>query len=982
VRSTEVVADFCARLRELQLRSGIAVTALAGQLGISRQHLHDVLAGRVKRPPVWDRIVAPLVRACTGGDPAMLVSWRHRHEVLVEIWGFQGRADGGGPVADFCSDLRQLRAQSRIPVAALAARLNVSRQHLYAVLAGKVKRIPDWDRMVRPLVGACTGGDRTATAEWRRRHELMTAAHEQLSRDPDGGRATGSAVRSSLPPDTAGFTGRDAELRLIAAAVTEAGAGTVSIRVISGMPGVGKTAIAIHAAHLLASDFPDRQLFVDLHGHTPGREPVTPLDALALLLAATGFDPRFLPADVESRAAMWRDRMAGQRSIVVLDNAASSAQVTPLLPGSAGCLVLATSRRYLADLPGTAVPVLVEVLPDAEAVRMFTRLAPRAAADDPAAVAELTRQAGSLPLAVSLLARVYARHPSWSLADLAAEAEAQPLTMTAEQASVAAAFEVSVGHLEPTLQRFFGCLGLHPGTSFDADAAAALTGFSRPDTGKLLAALYGDGLLTETAWRRYGLHDLVRRYARDRVGQSMTSGEQRTAMARLLAYYQQAAGRAQALIESLGHGAQLPQPVPAAAPELTGDQDAMAWLRVERANLLACLDYAVTQQMQEQVVSLTAGLGELLRRDGPWAKAVTLHEGAARAATGLADKPGQASALLSLADAQWLTGDFAAVASTAARAFVAFGELGDRLGEANAGVLLACTHRVKADYAASIRLLEQALDAFGDLDDRLGQAQAWLSLGLVRRLTGDFRSATAAARQALGLSRQLDSRRDQAKVLTLLADLHRDTGDYRAAIAAAEQALYLHRAVRDRNGQARALQTLGASQRAAGNYPGATSALMAALDIWQDLGTAYCRASALLCLGAVHRDTRDYPAARAQLGEALRALVDNDDRGGVAEALTELGALDLVCGDVAAAERYYREALALARQIGSRMDEGIALAGLGRCTNDPDRAARFLTRAHQILLGIGSAAADTVAEELSGAVSRQVITPTLLPWAL
>jgi hypothetical protein len=456
VRSITALADFCAGLRDLQSESRIPVTALAARLGISRQHVHEVLAGRVKRPPAWDKIVAPLVRACTGGDPVVLASWRRRHEVLLEVWSFQDRADGGGPVADFCSALRQLRAQSRIPVAALATRLNVSRQHLYAVLGGQVKRLPDWDTMVRPLVEACTGNDQAAIAAWRRRHGLMTAAWEQLSRDHGNARAAGAmasgamasgamasgamvagamvaGVRSSLPPDTAAFTGREAELELITAAVAEAarangateaaqptavagaaqptrateaaqaaggarpGRGMVAIRAITGMPGAGKTALAVHAAHLLAAQFPDRQLFADLHGHTPGRQPVSPLDGLAGLLAAIGVDPRSVPPDVEGRSALWRDRMAGQRAVVVLDNAASSEQLVPLLPGTAGCLVLVTSRRHLADLPGMVVPVQAEVLPDAEAVQMFTRLAPRAAADDPAAVAALTRLCGSLP---------------------------------------------------------------------------------------------------------------------------------------------------------------------------------------------------------------------------------------------------------------------------------------------------------------------------------------------------------------------------------------------------------------------------------------------------------------------------------------------------------------------------------------------------------------------------------------------------------
>jgi tetratricopeptide (TPR) repeat protein len=981
VATVRSIADFCAGLRDMRSESGVPVATLAGQLGISRQHLHEVLGGRVKRPPAWDQIVAPLVRSCTGGDPVMLASWQRRHEVLLEVWAFQGRADGGGPVADFCSDLRRLRAQSRIPVAALAARLNVSRQHLYTVLGARVKRLPDWDTMVRPLVEACTGSDPAAVAAWRRRHAVMTSAWEQLSRDSGGVPAAGAmvaGVRSSLPPDTAAFTGRAAELELIAAAAAEAaqaGRGMVAVRAITGMPGAGKTALALHVAHLLAGEFPDRQLFADLHGHTPGREPVAPLDGLAGLLAAIGVEPRSVPPDVEGRSAMWRDRMAGQRALVVLDNAASSEQVAPLLPGTAGCLVLVTSRRHLADLPGLVVPVQLEVLPDDEAVRMFIRLAPRAAAEDPVAVAELTRLGGSLPLAVSLLARVYARHRSWSLGDLAAEARAQPLTIRAEQASVAAAFEVSVAHLKPAWQQFFWYLGLHPGTSFDAHAAAALSGISVAEARTLLDALHGEGLLTETAWRRYGMHDLIRRYTRDRLGQSITSSEQETATARLLDYYQHTAGLARHLISDPACATQSARPLaaPPAAAGLTDDQAALAWLRAERASLLACLDYATTRRMPGRVVAMTAGLSEVLRRDGPWDEAVTRHERAALAAAQLRDQPAQADALLSLAGAHWKTTNFPAAARTAARALAMFAELGDRLGEANASVLLAETERQTAAYPAAARLLERALSTYADLHDRFGQTRALISLAVVRRMTGEFSSAAAAAQRALGLSRELGRQREHAQALVLLGDLRRDTGDFPAAITAAEQALGLSRDADDRAGQARALWTLGAAQRAAGNYAAATTTLARGLDIWRSVGHSYCQASTLLYLGAVRRDTRDYPAAGAHMGEALRILRDYGDRGGVAEALTELGALHLACDDLAAAESCYREALDLARQIGSPADEGTALAGLGRCARDSGRAARFLTEAHQILAAIGSGVADTVSSELGELSARSAV---------
>jgi Helix-turn-helix domain len=181
--SEGAVADFCDGLRQLRAESRIPVATLAAQLGISRQHLHEVLGGRVKRPPDWDAIVRPLVLACAEGDPAVQAEWRRRHEVLREVWDFQGRTDHSGPVAEFCAELRQLRAQSRIPVAILAGRMNISRQHLYAVLGGRVKRLPDWDTIVRPLVEACTNRDAAASAQWRRRHGLMTATWEQLHRD-------------------------------------------------------------------------------------------------------------------------------------------------------------------------------------------------------------------------------------------------------------------------------------------------------------------------------------------------------------------------------------------------------------------------------------------------------------------------------------------------------------------------------------------------------------------------------------------------------------------------------------------------------------------------------------------------------------------------------------------------------------------------------------------------------------------------------
>ena len=438
--------------------------------------------------------------------------------------------------------------------------------------------------------------------------QLVTEAQTALARLDAGQPSSVHEVRYALPPDTVAFTGRNNELTAVTAAAAAAGDGSVvAIRAFDGMPGVGKTALAVHVAHLLRSRFPDRQLFVDLHAHTPGQDPMTPEAALAGLLSAIGVDPGFLPEDIQVRSGVWRDRMAGQRALLVLDNAASSAQVTPLLPGGRHCLVLITSRRHLGDLPGDVTPVQLEALPGDEAQMMFLRLASREAGP-PSAVGELCRLAGYLPLAISLLARVYARHPSWTLADLKREAEADMLEVSAEEKSVARAFDVSYRHLTVGLQRFFRRLGLHPGTTIDACAAAELAGASLHESAGHLAALHREGLLTEVSYRRYSMHDLIRRYARDLAAEDPERDRQ-TALERLARSYYgcvnyafnvQNQGNPMVDAEFLADWTAADPPGIKAVDEAGSPT---AWFATEQANLLA-----VTQAAQAVGLPITSRL--------------------------------------------------------------------------------------------------------------------------------------------------------------------------------------------------------------------------------------------------------------------------------------------------------------------------------------------------------------------------------------
>ena len=781
-----------------------------------------------------------------------------------------------------------------------------------------------------------------------------------------------AAATRTLPRDIASFTGRQRELEQLAEAAAGA-CGVVGIHAIGGMAGVGKTAFAVHAAHRLADRFPAGQIFLPLHGHTPGRQPVEPADALASLLLTAGVPAGQIPPGLEARMALWRDRLAGRQLLLVLDDAAGSEQVLPLLPGAGGSLVLVTSRRHLSALED-ATAVSLDTLPPGEAAALLVRLAGRAGLSpaDPT-VAEITRLCGYLPLAIGMVARQLHHHPAWSAAGRAAELAAavdRLELMATENLSVAAAFDLSYEDLAPDQQQLFRRLGLHPGSDIDGYAAAALDGTDLGAARRGLEGLYNQYLIAEPAQGRYRLHDLIREHARALADRVDPHGDRDGATARLLDYYQYTAARADALIARRTRPrvpASADGAIPAAVPNLVGQEQALAWARAERASLLACLNHATGTGHDARVIALTAGLAGLLRNDGPWADAITRHTAAIQAARHLGDRLGQANALRYLGVMRRLTGDYPAAAQAQEQALDLYRDLGDRLGQAGALSQLGVVRRMTGDYPAAAQAHEQALGIYRDLNDRLGQAGALGYLGVVRRATGDYPAAAQAQEQALGIYRDLSDRLGQAGALGYLGDVRRATGDYPAAAQALEQALGIYRDLSDRLGQANALTGLGVVRRLTGDYPAAAQALEQALGIYRDLGDRLGQAYALTGLGVVRRLTGDYPAAARALDQALNIYRDLGDRGGEAEALNQAGTLHRVSGDLAQADGCHQQALDLARQIGSAWDEAHALAGLGRCALGAGHATQggvLLRQALEIFQRIGAAEAADVSAEL------------------
>ena len=795
---------------------------------------------------------------------------------------------------------------------------------------------------------------------------------------------SGLQVRYSLPGDVQTFTGRGAELDAILAAIQQSadGDGDVTINgatvhAIDGMPGVGKTALAVHAAHRIKDRFPDRCLFINLHAHTPGQTPTTALDALGELLTAVGIDFRYLPATLDERAALWRDKMAGQRALLILDNAADSRQVTSLLPGGRQCLVLVTSRRYLGDLDGGTRMVPLDVLPDDQARALFLRLAPRAGGQEDA-VGQIVDLAGHLPLAISLLARVYAKHPSWTFHALIEQTRQRLLTVRAENTTIAAAFDLSYDNLGPSQQRLFALLGLHPGTEIDSYAAAALADIPLDDAADLLDDLHSARLLIEPSAAqpgRYGMHDLVRAYSRGRAT-TLPSTDRDQALDRLLDYYQHAAERADAVLaprtgaarggpDAAGSPGTLP-----VAPPLTdqAQAQALAWLRTERANLLACLDQVTATARYAHIVALTAALTGLLHQDGPWTEAIARHTAAVDAARQAGDRLGVADALYDLGRSWWLTGDGPQALGVLGQALALYQDLADRQGQANALTTLGNVRWWNGDFLQASSLLEQALALYQDLADRQGQANALTTLGNVRKLTGDYSQATSLLEQALALHQDLGNRLGKANALIILASVRQQTGDYLQATILLEQALALYQDLGDRRGQANALLDRGLVRRRTGDYPQATILLEQALALYQDLGDRFGQANALANLGIVQRQTGDYPQATILLERALTLYRDIGNRDGVVWALNEFGTLCRVRGDLDQAAAHHRQALEASREIGSAWIEAHSLAGLARCDlaiGHTDEARIGLDRAREIFHRIGAVEAAEVVVELA-----------------
>ena len=874
------------------------------------------------------------------------------------------------PGLSFAGLLRQLRDEARLTQEELAEAASLSPRSVSDLERG-IHRTAHKD--TAGLLGdalSLTGPVReqfVAAARGR-----SSAADVLTARKGAAPGAFAATATRGLPRDIAAFTGRQAELAQLMGtlAAAAAGGGVVGIHAIDGMAGIGKTTFAVHAAHRLAGDFPDGQFFLPLHAHTAGQRPVGPADALASLLLTAGLARPQIPPGLEARAGRWRDFVAGKKVLLLLDDAAGHEQVQPLLPGTAGSLVLVTSRRRLAALEDVGV-ITLDPLSPAEAAALLARLAacPGLRAGD-AAVGEIIRLCGYLPLAIGMLASQLRHHPAWSATQLAGELAADRdrlALMRAENLSVAAAFGLSYADLTAAQQRLFRRLGLVPGPDFDARAAAALDHTSLATARRCLDELYDQHLVTEPEPGRYQLHDLLREHARALAADDDPAACD-AAVGRLLDYYLHTALAAgQQTLAGYDVTPLPPARPPECAPPMSTPGQAAAWLEAERANLQAAASYAAASGRPVQAMLIPAAMAGFLHAEGYWDQALALHQTALAAARRAGDRPGQARALLLLFDPQFSTNDRAASAASLQQALALYRDLGDRTGQAEAINGLGFVHRVSGDYHSAAACHQQALELYRDLGNRRGQAESTNRLGSVQQETGDYRAAVASHQQALEMYRDLGDRYGQSVALMELGVVQRQAGDYPAAAATFQQAQAVNRDHGDRSSQAWILNQIGVLQRLTGDYTAAAASHQQALETLCDLGEPAAQGFTRNELGLVQQLTGDYRAAAASHRQALRLLCDAGEPYGQACVLNSLGELASRTSATGQAREHHGQALAIARDIGAALEEARALEGIGRsCLHDGHarEGTVHLQQALTIYQRIGAPAAQRVEETL------------------
>lgn len=729
----------------------------------------------------------------------------------------------------------------------------------------------------------------------------------------------------TLPYDISDFTGRAAELGHLLHVVHTAPPHGLTIVAVDGMAGIGKTTFAVHAAHKVAADYPDGQLFIDLHGFTPGHDPVDPAAALDTLLRAVGVPGGQIPDTVAARSAMWREHAAGRRILLLLDNAVDTAQIRPLLPGAPGCLMLITSRSRLASLDGAAA-ILLNLPPPEDGSAMISRVlgAERAVAE-PGAVDQLVEACGRLPLAMRIAAARLNNRPGWTvhtMLDRLRNAERALGELAIDDRSVAATIQLSYKGLDGPHQRLFRLLGLHPGTDFDGYAAAALAGLPLDKAEVLLEDLLDARLLLQRRVDRYTFHDLLRSYAQQAVRAEESLADIATASHRLIDYYLQVAATAGDLIQPGAQRLELDFDFPPAdVPTLTADT-AFEWLDAERANLLAVIHNGTGNGLDLHACHLAHSISRYLHIRGHVQDQAELLRSAVDSARRLSNSSAELYSLVNLFVALWHFGRYREAYECAEQALEISRRTGDRRREGISLGNLGTCHAAAGRLTTALRHHTAALAIHRELGNRLHESATLAGLSAVLGTIGNHDEALDSARAALAIAREVGNDSRNVFALISVATAYANLDNPESASIALSEALVRARRMEMPTAEAMVLARYVDVYRRLGQYEDARQAGARAGLIFTTVQRPANAAMLENLLGRVRLDLSDYHGALARHRKALEIATAIEHRIEVARALDGIGCALHGLGNLPAAADHWQRAITLYDEIG--MPEAVA----------------------------------------------------------
>ncbi|MFF4957317.1 AfsR/SARP family transcriptional regulator [Streptomyces sp. NPDC001222] len=708
-------------------------------------------------------------------------------------------------------------------------------------------------------------------------------------------------VPAQLPPLALGFVGRDDIVGRVEAVLPPVRGRTgVPVVVLSGPPGVGKTALAVCLGRRMRAAFPDGQLYVNLRGYERGGAyaPLPPDQVLSQFLRSLGVPADQIPVDPVEQANLYRSKLTGKNVLVVLDNASSVEQVLPLVPGDAGCSVLITSRHQLRSLAVThgAQVIGVGTLSPQESAELVTGMMRQAGvAMDPEVVREVAELCSYLPLALRIAAANLISAPGGQteayLESLRRGNRLAALSVDGDTTSaVSTAIALSYDAMTPDDRAVFRLTGLFPGSDFTPAAVSVLADISEAQARTGLSRLETASLLHQIAPGRYQFHDLLREYAQDRAIEEHSAQARAEALERLGGWY--LAGACAAADVLYSEFVRLAEPARPHAtfdsPRFRDESHAMAWLLAERRNLMACVRHFGTHGPHH----LSWHLADALRGFFWTGKYRTEWDETTRiglsAAESLGDEPGIAAMHRSLAN----------------------------------------LHNTLGDYERAIAHQEKSLA----LHDRLGMAEevaAMLNnMSLAHLSLGRGEQAEKAARQALDTARSIRSPRLEATTQGLLGFIHWTQGD----MTRADEFLTASLAVADTLGlhhiSSYSLRNLGLVRQATGELSEARSCFTRALKASESIDSSYDRSISLYGLALVDLDLGRHESAQESAQRALSSFQECGDRTYEVETLCLLSAISAKLGALPESAGYARMALDGARQIRYVDGEAYALARL------------------------------------------------------